>query len=595
MSNNGNTLYNHLFSSLISDIKSYNGIDPLLPWLRGIRKMKETLPPQLLKEKLPRFLQKCSETFLTDRRYSNDLRYLRVWLQLMDFVDDPKAILKTMEMNRIGMKKSLFYQAYALYYEKMKKFDAAEKIYHLGVQNLAEPADELQKSFEQFLSRMERHKTKRVQGGKTNSGVLNHQVRGGKEDSRRAQGQTAQIWHEQNLPETQAKFVNNRNKIALSQSFQTAMPMREANHNHMAEKSCNVGLLSDQLPRKLVVSDSGVNVKLEEDKNQRFCSDDTVVVKFVDTAIVGKSNAEDARHHGLVEPTINTKEAMNAINSMFREPLEPSIAGRTRRNQSSTCNNVKNGFNVFADESLETDFRSSQQREDASRTQLKGIDADQPLDKSFEIYVDSEEINDVKEKVNEKGIQAQKASSFSRNSVFAKPDNHPSECFKDPKPRSVHQAGPRDDTVVYRSTINFKEAMKDINSMFGKPIEFVRKSRPKKHDRAPDVKNNCEEFLILPDDDEPDNTNVEDDIGCMFQKPLGFEMRCNPRNLDKEPDVMNNQAGFLILPDDELDNQQDSSLPSSSTRNGNDLFEQTLCTKEAMAEINKLFAMPMDF
>ncbi|CDP06971.1 unnamed protein product [Coffea canephora] len=40
------------------------------------------------------------------RRYSNDLRYLRVWLQL----------------------------AYALYFEKMKKFEAAEKMYHLGVQ-----------------------------------------------------------------------------------------------------------------------------------------------------------------------------------------------------------------------------------------------------------------------------------------------------------------------------------------------------------------------------------------------------------------------------------------------------------------------------
>lgn len=52
----------------------------------------------------------------------------------MDFVDDPKAVLKTMEVHQIGMKKSLFYQAYALYYEKMRKFDAAEKIYHLGVQ-----------------------------------------------------------------------------------------------------------------------------------------------------------------------------------------------------------------------------------------------------------------------------------------------------------------------------------------------------------------------------------------------------------------------------------------------------------------------------
>lgn len=52
----------------------------------------------------------------------------------MDFVDDPRAVLKTMETNRIGIKKSLFYQAYALYYEKLKKFEAAEKIYHLGVQ-----------------------------------------------------------------------------------------------------------------------------------------------------------------------------------------------------------------------------------------------------------------------------------------------------------------------------------------------------------------------------------------------------------------------------------------------------------------------------
>lgn len=52
----------------------------------------------------------------------------------MDFVEEPRAVLKTMEKNQIGLKKSLFYQAYALYYEKMKKFDAAEKIYHLGVQ-----------------------------------------------------------------------------------------------------------------------------------------------------------------------------------------------------------------------------------------------------------------------------------------------------------------------------------------------------------------------------------------------------------------------------------------------------------------------------
>lgn len=457
-----------------------------------------------------------------------------------------------------------------------------------------------------------------LQGWKTKNKRLNHdEVRGCKENSHRTDGQPAETCCKGYLPETEAKFANIGNKMVPSQSSQNEMPMKEANHKHMAEKSSNIGVLNEQLLRKVVVSDSGVKVEVERDENRKLCSDDTVVVRFVDTAIIGKSNTEDARHHGLVEPTVNTKEAMNAINSMFREPLEPSIAGRTSRNQSKNGNNLKNGFRVFTDESLESQQTFSKV---PSLHQLKRADTNQSLDESFEIYVDGEETNDVKEKVNEKGIQAQESNSVSISShhasVFARPNDLPSECFKDPNPRRPLHVGLREDTVVYRfvgstisdepevenvwhhglvdPTINLKEAMKDINSMFGKPLEFTRKSRPKKHDKAPDVKNHSGEFLILPDD-EPDDRKAEDDIRGMFQKPLNMEMKCSPRNRDKVPDVMSKHSGFLILPDDELDNQQDSSLPSLSTGNGSDLFEQTVCTKEATAEINKLFAMPMDF
>jgi hypothetical protein len=52
---------------------------------RGIKKLKECLHPDALKQKLPRFLQKCTQSFESDRRYRNDLRYLRVWLQLVNF------------------------------------------------------------------------------------------------------------------------------------------------------------------------------------------------------------------------------------------------------------------------------------------------------------------------------------------------------------------------------------------------------------------------------------------------------------------------------------------------------------------------------
>lgn len=59
---------------------------------------------------------------------------LIMWSGQMDFVDDPRVFLRTMEMNRIGIKRSLFYQAYALHYEKIKKFDEAGKMYSLGMQ-----------------------------------------------------------------------------------------------------------------------------------------------------------------------------------------------------------------------------------------------------------------------------------------------------------------------------------------------------------------------------------------------------------------------------------------------------------------------------
>lgn len=458
-----------------------------------------------------------------------------------------------------------------------------------------------------------------LQGGKTTKGRLNcNEVRSCKENSHRTDGQPADMRCKDHLLGTDANFASIGNKVSL-QSSKNEMPAKESNHKHMAATCSNSGVLDEGRFRKVVVSDSGVEVKGGQDENKKLCSDDTVVVRFVDTAIVGKSNAEDARHHGLVEPTINTKEAMNAINSMFREPLEPSISDRTRRNKSSVSSNMESGFRVFTDESLESQQNSS---EVPSLPQLTPPDTNQPLGESFEIYVDGEETVDVKEKVNEKGIPAQDTNpmngSNNHASVFARPNDHPS-AFKDPNPRRAIPAGLREDTVVYRfvgstisdepevenvwhhglvePTINLKEAMQDINSMFGKPIEFTRKRRPRKHVESPEVKDHSGGFLILPDDDEPDDTKA-DAANDFFRKPLNMASKYNPdQSRNNVSDEMNNPSGsgILILSDDELDNQEESSLPSSSTRNDSDLFEQTVCTKEAMAEINKLFTMPMEF
>lgn len=52
----------------------------------------------------------------------------------MDLVEDPKAFLRTIEANSIETKRSLFCLAYALNYERMKRFEEVEIMYCLEVQ-----------------------------------------------------------------------------------------------------------------------------------------------------------------------------------------------------------------------------------------------------------------------------------------------------------------------------------------------------------------------------------------------------------------------------------------------------------------------------
>ncbi|CAK7325904.1 unnamed protein product [Dovyalis caffra] len=560
--------HNDLLSSLISDIKSYSGNDPLLPWLRGIKKVKECLPQNVLREKLPRFLQKCTQSFESDRRYRNDSRYLRVWLQLMDYVSDPRALLSTMETNRIGAKRSLFYQAYALYYEKMKNFEGAENMYRLGVQNHAEPVDELQKSYEQFLHRMERHRKKTIQrqGGRGDKRPLS---------SRKIEENNGNIYG-----------VEDGHKKIPDWSSQNDKPMKESNHAGVSGNSCEVGLGRDPSVKKELVrkiGQRGVSKQLKNtgaSEEPKMCyGDDTVVVKFVDTAIVGKQETEDACHHGLVDPTINMKEAMNAINSMFREPLETAPVSRSRRSRPNEDHSLNDGFDVFIDENLDsrTDSAHQKDKKDISLMVPGRAQISHAHQEPFQIFIDDEESSENGDRTYGDQLEKSETKNLAGGSyssalplnafVFLPPKDLPSESSDYLDAESSPRITLREDTVVHRfvgstisdepvvenvchhglvdPTINLKEAMDDINNMFGKPIDFVRTKQSKKQDKTPVRKQDL--------------------------------------------------RGFSILPDDDSEHQQGQPPPSSSRVSNADLFEPTVFTKEAMDDINKMFGMPLDF
>ena len=139
-----------------------------------------------------------------------------------------------------------------------------------------------------------------------------------------------------------------------------------------------------QFPKK--IGPGTISKQQVTTQRETLCSDDTVVVKFVDTAIVGKSEAEDACHHWLVDPTINMKEAMNAINSMFREPIETTVGRRSHRSRPKE-DGLNNGFQVFIDEN----FGNNQKEKGSSIVQHSGTKTCSSQQEPFKIYVDDAE------------------------------------------------------------------------------------------------------------------------------------------------------------------------------------------------------------
>nr|CAB3490787.1 unnamed protein product [Digitaria exilis] len=607
-----------LLSSVVGDIRCYSGSDPLRPWLRystsllfrlfpvslhrfpprsidrlirplfasGMRKMERALPPATLHEKLPRFLQKCAQEFQDDTRYRDDPRYLRVWIQLMDYVADAKPLLKKMETNGIGLKRASFYMAYALYYEKHKRFSDAEKKYRLGIQNLAEPIGELHKAHEQFILRMESYKRRKDK-------------------------------------------------------------------------------LQERIPRKVESSATAMN-------------------QVKGSALVGKSETEDACHHGLVEPTINTKEALDAINSMFLEPLEPETMLKRRSKREKTNYNQQRGaFDIFVDEDEHNSNdpdpnmlqnNSMKQGHTKSSEQTRGfeifVDEDGPNGNNqnvgqnrnskkannqetggLEIFVDEDGPNSSDHNLGQnRHSRKQNMKSNQETSGFeifvdeneANVAAYNATCHKNnrrpPRPlcdSSKHQeetdfqkpfvAGfailPDEEEEQYWKTVdntnsrtvqpthNNTNSLHPVQANSGTryhegshPVSsglqedtVIRRFVGSTIDDEPKVENACHHGLVDP------TVNLKeamDDINNMFGKPLNFKGEKTKRKTNA---LSNGKAapvsGFSILADDDIKENTCKASRSNSCKFGdeNGLFEPTITTRDVMAEINDMFGMPLDF
>ncbi|KAK7263680.1 hypothetical protein RJT34_31274 [Clitoria ternatea] len=126
--------------------------DPLLPYLRSIRKALESSNNS--DPNLPNLLTDCIRSFTNNERYRNDVRFLKIWLLYMGVSADFDGVFKEMLDSNVCANNSSLYVWSASFFEMKGRFRDALTIYNLGICRNAEPVEWLKKAQALFLDRI---------------------------------------------------------------------------------------------------------------------------------------------------------------------------------------------------------------------------------------------------------------------------------------------------------------------------------------------------------------------------------------------------------------------------------------------------------
>ncbi|ETV95228.1 BUB protein kinase [Aphanomyces invadans] len=137
---------------LLHNIATYCGEDPLMSWLEYYKWVQEYFPSDV--KKILAVLEQITHEFKGNKKYRNDVRYMKLWVAYADKVEKPLEVFMFLHKHKIGDKLSLFYIAWAFLCEKSGKIKDAETIFNRGFQKNAEPRETLKKKYDEFNCRV---------------------------------------------------------------------------------------------------------------------------------------------------------------------------------------------------------------------------------------------------------------------------------------------------------------------------------------------------------------------------------------------------------------------------------------------------------
>ncbi|KAM6081534.1 mitotic checkpoint serine/threonine-protein kinase BUB1 [Chlamydotis macqueenii] len=127
-----------------AQIRAYQGPDPLDPWDRYAQWVEGCLPLQEKQNRLPSLLEQLVKTFLSDKRYQQDPRFVSYCIKLAEFISSPCQYFDYLYGQGIGAKASNFYIAWAQQLVNEGNVQSAGAVLQKGLHNQAQPRENLQ-------------------------------------------------------------------------------------------------------------------------------------------------------------------------------------------------------------------------------------------------------------------------------------------------------------------------------------------------------------------------------------------------------------------------------------------------------------------
>ncbi|XP_012707758.2 mitotic checkpoint serine/threonine-protein kinase BUB1 beta [Fundulus heteroclitus] len=126
-----------------SELRTYDGDDPLSVWDRYIKWTEQTFPQGGKEGNLATLLERAVTRFTDEKMYHNDPRYVELWIKFAENCPEPLDTYRYMQAQGIGVRQASFYIAWSEEYENQGSYQKADHVYQEAFNNLAEPHDRL--------------------------------------------------------------------------------------------------------------------------------------------------------------------------------------------------------------------------------------------------------------------------------------------------------------------------------------------------------------------------------------------------------------------------------------------------------------------